>query len=100
MPDIEWYGPPFGKGSTGDRVSHTTPVVDALRSKANEIGRTAAFLLDARSRHRTGDSQVKVVHYPKTDLDSVIELHDPDGKGGSAGIEMEHHVLRDAVRGA
>lgn len=101
MPRIRWYGPDKGKGSTGDRVSHTTPVVDAVKAKANEIGAKAAFLLDSRALHRTGDSQIHVKHHPTTYLDSWVYLKDPsDGPeehGAAYGIELRHHVLRDAL---
>jgi hypothetical protein len=101
VPKIYWYGPKYGDGSTGDRVSHTYRVAGALRLKAMEIAHVAAFLLDSRAQHRTGDSQIKVKHYPTTHLDSIVYLEDPWDKGethgAAAGIEKTHHVLRDAV---
>lgn len=97
MPNITWYGPEFGEGSTGDRVSHTTPVVKKLKEKSTEIQRRAAWFLDSRARHRTGDSKVTVKHHPTTYLDSYVELEDHTNAYGAVGIEMEHHVLRDAA---
>ena len=104
MPSIDWYGPPKGHNSTGDRVSHTYRVAAAVRLKAMEIAHEASWLLDERSKHRTGASQIHTRHYPTTDMDSYVYLEDPWDKGvmhgAAAGIEMNHNVLRDAVKKA
>jgi hypothetical protein len=97
VPKIRWYGPQFGDGSTGDRVSHTTPVVNAVTAKAKEIGYKAAWLLDTRAMHRTGESQIRVSHHPATWVDAHVLLEDPNDKRAAAGIEKTHHVLQDAV---
>ena len=101
MPKIKWYGPSDnrGKGSTGDRVSHTKPVAEALKAKANEIARTAAFLLDTRSKNRTQDSQIKVKHHPQNYIDSVVYLEDPNGEKAATGINLQHKIFEDAVGG-
>lgn len=100
MPRITWYGPKFGHNSTGDRVSHTFAVAKALKEKANEIGHQAAWNLDTRPKERTGASQIRTRHYPITDMDSYVYLEDlsqGDSQYAAMGIEMEHHVLQDAV---
>lgn len=115
MPNIKWYGPKRGHGSTGHRVSYTRPVAAAVRLKAMEIAHEAAFLLDSRAQRRTGDSQILTRHYPNPGfekgstgspiIDSFVLLADPDpgngkgrDKGAAASIEITHNVLRDAVK--
>jgi hypothetical protein len=94
MPKIYWYGPAYGNGSTGDRVSHTYPVAKALRRVANDIAHDAAFLLDSRSRLRRqgedGSAEIKTLHYPATQMDSYAYLIDPNNKGAAQGIENGH----------
>ena len=101
MPNITWYGPSSnrGEGSTGDRVSHTEPVVEAIKAKANDIARRAAFLLEARAKERTGDSQIKVKHHPRTYVDSVVYLEDPNGEKAATGINLHHKIFEDAIAG-
>jgi hypothetical protein len=109
VPNINWYGPEFGSGSTGERVSYTRPVADKVRDKAIEIGRRAAWFLDSRPEirreHGELSSEVEVMHWPtpgvraKTgpNIDSHVILTDPLGKGAAAGIEKRHRVLHDAA---
>jgi hypothetical protein len=65
-----------------------------------EIAHEAAWLLDERAKERTGDSQIRTRHYPVTDMDSYVYLEDlshGESRWAAMGIEMEHHVLQDAV---
>lgn len=112
MPRIRWYGPEYGKGSTGERVSYTRPVAHAVRHKADEIGHMAEFLLDSRPEvrreHGAFSSNIIVRHWPTAgmrsstgpSIDSQVYLVDPSGKGGAAGIEKRHHILEDAAGSA
>ena len=104
---LGWNGPPEGRGSVDDVVSHTEPVVKALRHHAEAIGRVAAFNLDSRAQRRTGNSQVVVIHQGESfegfvpELDSHILLSDPNtGHRAPAAIEIQFNVLGDAVEGA
>lgn len=93
MPKIYWYGPENGKGSTHDRVSHTSPVDQALRSHAYRIALDAHFNLETAPKDRSGSSQIgmqKGNGTPKSDLDYYIYLHDPLRKGAAQGIENGH----------
>lgn len=107
---LGWNGPPEGRGSVEDVVSHTKPVVAALRKHAESIAQDAAFNLDSKAQRRTGDSQVRTVHRGEEykgfipDLDSYVILDDPfdkgEKKGAAAGIEKALHPLSDAVDSA
>lgn len=105
--DWTWYQPEFGPGGLSDIVSHSEPVVRALRKHANEIGERAQSNLDTRAVHRSGDTQIVVVHGVAnggtTDLDSHVYLHDPANKAGALSIELGHYVededLPDGFKG-
>lgn len=82
--DIEWYGPPRGKGSVEDVVSHLDPVRDAVRNKGEQMGREAEMLLLAH--HKTGKARIRVEGAPPRKLDTYIYLEDEDPGGeGKAG---------------
>lgn len=99
MPNIEWYGPEEGgKSSTAWKVSHTTPVVKALKHHSYRIAFKAAWLLDTRADHRTGAAQIRTIHYPQTKLDSYAYLVDPENKRGAQGIENGHWTRGYAKR--
>lgn len=112
MPRIFWYGPEYGKGGTMEKVSYTRPVATAIRAKAEEIGHKAEFLLDSRPEvrreHGAFSSNIIVRHWPTAgmrsstgpSIDSQVYLVDAEGKGGAAGIEKRHHILRDAADSA
>lgn len=91
-----------GPTSVEDVVSHLAPVVKELESKSRLMATYADLNLDLRSRRRTGASQVEI-HKGILDRYVVLRDHTP-GKSGewrteaAAGIEAEHHVLRDAMR--
>ena len=104
---LGWNGPPEGRGSVDDVVSHTEPVVNALKKHAEAIGAQAAFNLDSRARERTGNSQIYVIHQGDSfqgftpELDSHILLGDPnEGHKGHISIEIQHNVIGDAVDAA
>ena len=103
---LGWNGPPMGRGSVEDVVSHTVPVVKALKTHATALAQDAAFNLDARAQRRTGDSQIRALHRGDSydgftpELDSYVFIEDPQGRGGGAGIEARHHVIGDAVDSA
>lgn len=107
MPRIHWYGPRYGSDSTHDRVSHTYAVAGAVRLKAMEIAHVAAFLLDAKAQHRTGDAQITTMHWPSpgvrastgANIDSYVLLEDPDNKRAAQGIENGHwYTTKDGKR--
>lgn len=91
-----WFGPDEGPGSVDDVVSHTKPVVKALREHATDIAFHAGVLLDQLSKERTGDAQVEARHMgdviapdgTRSKLDSYVLLTDPLGKGAAKGIEF------------
>ena len=101
---LGFYQREFGDGQLSDIVSHTVPVVNALRKYSTVIADKAESNLMV---HRdTGESSIKTLHYPQTDLDSYVYLHDTDnrsaddkknGKRSAAGIEKQFHILSDAV---
>lgn len=117
-----WYQAEYGPGSLSEIVSHSEPVVKALRHHSMLIGQRAQSNLDTRAAHRTGAADIVVVHGKAnggtTDLDSHVYLHDPENKAGALSIENGHYVddddmpdgfrgwveglhpLRDAVRDA
>jgi len=87
MPRIYWYGPEFGKGSTHDRVSHTYPVVNSMRSHAYRMAIDARFNLDSSPEHRTGRSQIGM---QQELLDFYVYLHDPENFKAAKSIEDGH----------
>lgn len=94
MVNIQWYYGRTGPGQVAEIVSYSVPVDAALSKHANRIGSKARAALASRPKVRTGASQIRI---KKHDLDYYVELTDPDGKGGAAGIEMKLGILRDAV---
>lgn len=91
---IRWFYARTGPGQVADIVSHAAPVQAKLESEAHRIGSNAARILNTEPKVRTGDSQVKV---SKGELDWYVELTDPEGKGGAAGIEMRFGVLGRSI---
>ena len=95
MPKIYWYGPEMGEGSTGDRVSHTYPVVNAMRSAATAIGMRAKFNLETYPQHRTGGAQIGM---QQEKLDFYVYLRDPNNHAAAQGIENGHWTRGYAKR--
>lgn len=90
MVKVTWFYGRTGPGQVADIVSHLPGMDAALRAEAAPRAAKAAALLDMLPKERTGDSQVVLT---KGDLDYRVEIRDPDGKGGAAGIESQFHVL-------
>lgn len=82
--DIEWFGPPRGKGSVEDIVSHMPQVRDAVHDKAMDMGWLAELIL--LEHRRSGSAHIRVEGAPPRKLDSYVYLEDADpggkGKGG------------------
>lgn len=96
------HRPVRGPNSVEDTVSHLPGVQAVIQHEARMIGTHADLLLDQRSRVRTGASQVSV-HQAKLDMYVALSDHTPganpgERKAAAAGIEIEHRVLRDAVK--
>lgn len=91
MPKIEWYGPEKGQGSTGDIVSHTYPVVNAMRSGAQRIAFQAAFNLDSYPERRKANPEGHAkIGMQQEKLDFYVYLYDPRNKAAAQGIENGH----------
>lgn len=94
-----WFQPEYGPGSLSEIVSHSEPVVKALRKHANAIGERAQSNLDTRAVNRSGAADIVVVHGVAnggtTDLDSYVYLHDPENKAGALSIENGHYLDDD-----
>ena len=108
MPNIDWYGPEYGKGGTMEKVAYTLPVAKAVRSKANAIAHRAAFLLDSRAHQRrqdkAGSAEIHVSHWPNpvaanshgttgANIDSLVYMTDPENKRGAKSIEEGHNIV-------
>lgn len=87
--------PSAGIRSVESVVSHAAPTRAALAVGAYDMAARAEGVLNTSSRVRTGESYISVEH---RDLDYIVLLNEgPNGKGGSAGIEMKHHPLARAI---
>lgn len=87
MSKIQWYGPNSGHGSVEDIVSHTEVVQEAIEDHAKQIAADADRVLDG-APHRTGESTIKIVRPPQTQLDRHVYLVDPRGFAAAASIEF------------
>jgi hypothetical protein len=100
----EWLGfngPPSGKGSVEDAVSHLPAVKVELKAQASAIAGRARSNLSMH--HDNGDARIAVISPPKTKLDWHVALYDagaqdsvPDrtdnGNKSAISIEMGHWV--------
>lgn len=91
MPKIHWYGPPTGRGSVDDVVSHTVEVYDALKKHSAEIASDArATLAMAYHRPEAERSYIGVIDAGESEfgwapeLDSTVYLAAPDDGGNGA----------------
>lgn len=90
MVNITWYYARTGPGQVAEIASYTAPVQAKLKAEASKRQRRAQSLLDSLPKVRTGDSQVTL---SRGDLDYYVQIEDPSGKGGAAGIEDMFGIL-------
>lgn len=91
--NIEWYGTARGKDSVESIVSHLDPVRDAVKNKAENMGREASAKL--AGHHRKGKAHIVVTPAPPRKLDAWVELRDqdPGGKGLAGKNKMDRSAM-------
>ena len=95
---IEWYGPPRGRGSVEDIVSHMNDVREAVGNKVTSMAGEAAALLEAhkgRYYERSAHPRIVIQPAPPRKLDWWILLEadlitkNPEADASSAAMGIE-----------